>query len=60
MAMNRVIVKIEQTPYSKIKLPQFSQNSRWIDTPDPLSETCSFGFPSVSLNASLGTFAVSP
>jgi hypothetical protein len=33
------------TPYSKIKLPQVSQNSRYIVEPEPLSATCSFGFP---------------
>ena len=35
------------TPYSKMKLPQVLQNSRYNIEPEPLSAACSFGFPLV-------------
>ena len=48
------------TPYSRTGPPQLPQNSRCKSVPDPLSATCSFVLPCVTVNELFGTLVVTP
>ena len=53
-------IRQERTPYSSIPLPHVEQNSRYSVVPEPLSLTCSFVLPAVTLKAPTGILAVRP
>jgi hypothetical protein len=60
ISKNKLQEQNHHTPNSRILDPQVPQNSRWTETPDPLSAIWMVGWPEMILKAFRGILTVMP